>query len=332
VLVKKQRPKPKPKAKTNANTPVAENPVQRSLNLPSQEQIVVTQQKEAAIRAANFAVPKPHASNGNRISQELARLRNQILGVSSEQLPDMTGKPSMSDPKKRKEKAIRTNDLEKRLRRMKQFEKDNEDKYDRNDKLKADFAAGKAEEAELRKQLEELEEEERLSGGADGTIEGGLYDEEISNMMKNVKTFQGVIASDEIGTLRPKPAISFVMNKDPRGAPGSHWVAVYIDTLMGKEVCYYDPLGNPPSESTRSSLKTLINEIDSRNMCKLKINTMKNQNSDSDSCGFQCIRFLKDMIGGMSFKKATGYSPTIKDNSDKFEDKAERLANKFGYV
>ena len=48
VLVKKQRAKPKPKAKTNIPKPptslAPRNPVQRTLNLPSKEQIIATQQ------------------------------------------------------------------------------------------------------------------------------------------------------------------------------------------------------------------------------------------------------------------------------------------------
>mgnify|MGYP003663591253 FL=1 len=374
VLVKKQRAKPKPKAKTNATKPptslAPRNPVQRTLNLPSKEQIIATQQKETAIRAANTPAPKPQTTSNDKLAAELARLRNQILGVSSEKVPESVAKPEKvkrgNEQPEQTQVGIPIKDAISESSKSPQVSYNPIlNKIPKYVLLEPFRAIGPDLLADARKEskadlldalitvyypqivddVEDLTKEEiitylnqltfdksALVGGANGSIEGGLYDDEISQMMKHVKTFQGVIASDEIHTLSPKAAMSFIMNKDPRGAPGSHWVAVYIDTLIDKEVCYYDPLSNPPSESTRSGIKELINKIDSRNMCKLKINTMKNQDSDSDSCGFMCIRFLKDMIKGDSFKKATGYSPTTKDNSDTFEDKAEKLANKFGYI
>ena len=374
VLVKKQRAKPKPKATTNIPKPptslAPRNPVQRTLNLPSKEQIIATQQKEAAIRAANTPAPKPQTTSNDKLAAELARLRNQILGVSSEKVPESVAKPEKvkrgNEQPEQTQVGIPIKDAISESSKSPQVSYNPIlNKIPKYVLLEPFRAIGPDLLADARKEskadlldalitvyypqivddVEDLTKEEiitylnqltfdksALVGGANGSIEGGLYDDEISQMMKHVKTFQGVIASDEIHTLSPKAAMSFIMNKDPRGAPGSHWVAVYIDTLIDKEVCYYDPLSNPPSESTRSGIKELINKIDSRNMCKLKINTMKNQDSDSDSCGFMCIRFLKDMIKGDSFKKATGYSPTTKDNSDTFEDKAEKLANKFGYI
>ena len=374
VLVKKQRAKPKPKATTNIPKPptslAPRNPVQRTLNLPSKEQIIATQQKETAIRAANTPAPKPQTASNDKLAAELARLRNQILGVSSEKVPESVAKPEKvkrgneqpettqvgipikdAISESSKSPQVSYNPILNKIPKyvlLEPFRAIGPDLLaDARKESKADLldALITVYFPQIVDDVEDLTKEEiitylnqltfdksALVGGANGSIEGGLYDDEISQMMKHVKTFQGVIASDEIHTLSPKAAMSFIMNKDPRGAPGSHWVAVYIDTLIDKEVCYYDPLSNPPSESTRSGIKELINKIDSRNMCKLKINTMKNQDSDSDSCGFMCIRFLKDMIKGDSFKKATGYSPTTKDNSDTFEDKAEKLANKFGYI
>jgi len=371
VLVKKQRPKPKKaKAKTEPK-PQAQRPaVQTTLRLPSREQIIATKAKEDAIRVANRPAPKPNTTTTDSLTAELARLRQQILGVSKpmETVPEAVSKPEVVKPepeepqmglpvteaiqKAEKQSPVSYNPLLKKVTKktiLKAYEALGPEFLKDAKKQKKEAlidvlftfypralddidGMSKPEIEEYLRFLSGGDSTFEQGGGANGTIDGGLYDTEISDMMKNVKTFQGVIASDEIDTLTARPAMSFVMNKDPRGAPGSHWVAVYIDTMVGKEVCYYDPLGNPPSEDTRRQLKELMNEINSANMCKFKVNTMKNQKSDTDTCGFMAIRFLKDMIGGKSFKQATGYSDTKKDNSDVMENKAEKLANKFGYI
>jgi hypothetical protein len=371
VLVKKQRPKPKKaKAKTEPK-PQAQRPaVQTTLRLPSREQIIATKAKEDAIRVANRPAPKPNTTTTDSLTAELARLRQQILGVTktTEKVPEAVSKPEVVKPEsKEPQMGLPVTDA------IQKAEKQSPVSYNpllnkvtKKVILKAYEALGPEFLKDAKKQKKEAlidvlftfypralddidgmskpEIEEYLKflsggdstfeqgGGANGTIDGGLYDTEITDMMKNVKSFQGVIASDEIDTMTPRPAMSFVMNKDPRGSPGSHWVAVYIDTMVDKECCYYDPLGNPPSEDTRRQLKELMNKINSTNMCKFKVNTMKNQKSGTDTCGFMAIRFLKDMINGKSFKQATGYSDTKKDNSDVMEDKAEKLANKFGYI
>ena len=371
VKKQRPKPK-KAKTKTETKPqPQAQRPaVQTTLRLPSREQIIATKAKEDAIRVANRPAPKPNTTTTDSLKAELNSLRNQILGVTktTEKVPETVSKPEVVKPeseepqmglpvtdaiqKAEKQSQISYNPLLNKVTKktiLKAYETLGPEflKDAKKQKKEAlidvlftfypdalDDIDGLSK-PEIEEYLKELSPGDSLfeqEGGANGKIDGGLYDTEISDMMKNVKTFQGVIASDEIDTLTARPVMSFIMNKDPRGAPGSHWVAVYIDTMIGKEVCYYDPLGNPPSEDTRRQLKELMNEINSANMCKFKVNTMKNQKSDTDTCGFMAIRFLKDMIGGKSFKQATGYSDTKKDNSDVMENKAEKLANKFGYI
>jgi hypothetical protein len=170
------------------------------------------------------------------------------------------------------------------------------------------------------------------SGEGDGKIEGGMYNDEIEDLMKRHKSFQGAIAADKIPDIKPARAISFVINKDKTGESGSHWCAVYIDSVLDKEVCYYDPLGNPPSAEVVRDLKDLVRRINPKHQLKFKINTMKNQRNDTDTCAFHSMRFIKDMIAGKTFKEATGYCDKHKNNTDHFEEKAVKLANKFGYI
>ena len=170
------------------------------------------------------------------------------------------------------------------------------------------------------------------SGGANGKIEGGMYNDEIEDIMKSHKSFKGAIAADKIPDIQPARAVSFVINKDKTGEPGSHWCGVYLDSVLDKEVCYYDPLGNPPSAEVVRDLKDLVRRINPKHQLKFKINTMKNQRNDTDTCAWQSMRFIKDMIAGKTFKEATGYCDEHKNNTDHFEKKAVKLANKFGYI
>jgi hypothetical protein len=175
--------------------------------------------------------------------------------------------------------------------------------------------------------------EEDIGGEGAGKIEGGLMNTEIDDMMKSTKSFKGSIPADMIHTLPSNKVMNFIINKDKSGQPGSHWCCVYIDTIYDKEICYYDPLGNPPSKEVENDLKELVKRINPRHKLKYKVNTMRNQKNNTDTCGFMCMRFLKDMIRGDSFKKATGYcNKHNKDNSNHFEDKARRLAGKFFYI
>ncbi|GAM17133.1 hypothetical protein SAMD00019534_003080 [Acytostelium subglobosum LB1] len=54
----------------------------------------------------------------------------------------------------------------------------------------------------------------------------GLYDYEIEKLMEpyHKDGFEGVIASDELDTLKPMDRMSFIMNLDKSNQPGSHWV------------------------------------------------------------------------------------------------------------
>lgn len=229
----------------------------------------------------------------------------------------------------------------KEKRQQKAFNK--ADTTDKSKKIGNDIDKTVKEREELNDELDELEDErvvletelkEGTQGGeGNGKIEGGLMNTEINDMMKSTKSFKGSIPADMIYTLPANKVMNWIINKDKSGMPGSHWCAVYIDSVLDKECCYYDPLGNPPSAEVREDLRKLVKRINPKHQLRYKINTMKNQRIDTDSCGFMCMRFIKDMIKGDSFKKATGYCDKHnKDNSDHYEDKSEKLANKFGYI
>ncbi len=43
--------------------------------------------------------------------------------------------------------------------------------------------------------------------------------------------------------------LAFIMNLDNSSQPGSHWIAVHIDTQHGKFIEYYDSLGGKPTKN-----------------------------------------------------------------------------------
>jgi hypothetical protein len=181
-----------------------------------------------------------------------------------------------------------------------------------------------------KRRIEKLDtSEDDQTGGNTGR---GLYDSEITEIMKDDPTFSGVIAANEIGSLPVKPKASFILNLDPRSKPGSHWVCCKIDSKFDKSIMYYDPFGDQPSPLFMKDIKTYIDKLKLPYMLKMKINNVKNQDINSDNCGFHCINFLQKIRKGETFKQATGFKD--QDNSVEMEKEANALAKQkgFGYV
>jgi len=60
--------------------------------------------------------------------------------------------------------------------------------------------------------------------------------------------FDDVYSSD---TLPPRPHEQLVCNLDPAHCPGTHWVAIYVDSDYGE---YFDSIGSTPPDSIRKYL------------------------------------------------------------------------------
>ena len=66
---------------------------------------------------------------------------------------------------------------------------------------------------------------------------------QLTDALRNVKGFRGVFASDTLpDTFRPGE--SLIVNYDPLGRPGSHWVA--MKHAPSGEGLYFDSFGQPP--------------------------------------------------------------------------------------
>lgn len=180
------------------------------------------------------------------------------------------------------------------------------------------------------KKINALKEIIGKQGG--GEEEGGIYDSDINEMMKNSPNYLGTISCDNIKDLKPSKNCSFIYNTDTSDGPGIHWVAVRVDD-DSKSLEHFDPLGDHPNDVANKGLKSLMEKVNSPYMYKYKINTVKNQRDDTDTCGYQCVRFLKDREKGISFVKATHYEePKQQDETEIGEAKANIIKNKFDYI
>lgn len=183
------------------------------------------------------------------------------------------------------------------------------------------------EESLPKKTISDLEEYMRGSGSV-GT---GMSDHELDEIMKDEPYYQKCISIDEIHTLKPEPKMEFIMNKSPSTTEGSHWVACYIDTKDECEVDYYDPLADPPQEEFTRDIKSIIDKLNPDKLLKFKINSVRNQKNSTDTCGIQCVNFLRKRNRGISFKDATGYVEPKIDNSDKYEAEARKIRKQSGF-
>lgn len=100
------------------------------------------------------------------------------------------------------------------------------------------------------------------------------------------KDVQGVYAVDAlpIGQLEKYPC-GFIVNTDPSGMPGKHWVAIYFDAYKTGE--FFDSYGKRP-EYYNTMFLTFLR----RNALFYRYNNKKLQNDYSNVCGHYCVYFL----------------------------------------
>jgi hypothetical protein len=160
-------------------------------------------------------------------------------------------------------------------------------------------------------------------------LDRGLSTDEIDNMMRGTQGYLGTYPADFMKFLPKKlpKVFSFVMNTDPSGKPGKHWVAVRVDTMDENAVEYYDSFAEQPSKRFMKQLKSLINKLDVPVYLKLKINKIKEQDTSTNNCGWFAMSFIINRNLGMPFRECTGYDDSVAGEGD-----IDKLKNKFGYV
>ena len=120
----------------------------------------------------------------------------------------------------------------------------------------------------------------------------------INRKLKNVKNYLGTFALDELNEIKINSLPSFfIINLDHRKyGEGTHWIAigVYRKTLF---IC--DSLGGlKPDDSFPTELVNFLNALLARRKLEM---TKQLQPSESDTCGFYCVTFVKEMAKTNNF-------------------------------
>lgn len=107
-----------------------------------------------------------------------------------------------------------------------------------------------------------------------------MYADKILEKMKYLKSFKGCFPLDQLPHISTFPS-SLIINLDPSNMPGSHWVAIYIDT--SKHASYFDSFGQRPPTEIVKWLKQ-FNSFSWNKKCF--------QNLLSKSCGYYTIYYI----------------------------------------
>ena len=146
------------------------------------------------------------------------------------------------------------------------------------------------------------------------SLPNGLNELQLNNMMDDEPRFLQTIAADEIPDLADAAHtisqdfddFGFIVNLDKRNEDErQHWCAVYCDPDVEKVAYFYDPFGEPPTQTIANGLKLLIKRLKLPYYLSFKYNTTKNQNLNSNRCGVHCMKFLRDMFDGKTAEDAT---------------------------
>ena len=96
--------------------------------------------------------------------------------------------------------------------------------------------------------------------------------------------------------------IGVVFNLDKHDKPGSHWVAVYIDTKK-KEIYFFCSYGSNPNRQTNKFCKNVQKQAKKLNEDYIiKINKTAHQTGEGE-CGLYCIYLIINLLKGKSFDK-----------------------------
>jgi Ulp1 family protease len=115
----------------------------------------------------------------------------------------------------------------------------------------------------------------------------------------------------------------FIMNTEKHNVNVGHWVAVVVigssrlaeqprprgnPERGGDTIEYFDPLAQSPPPAFIKEIKKLVSKhFGKGKIYQLKINYVKSQNNNTNTCGFHACKFLKDRFEGQNWKQATKF-------------------------
>jgi len=129
----------------------------------------------------------------------------------------------------------------------------------------------------------------------------GLYSNQIEQILKHKKDFNGVFMRDELPKVLKKGW--YVMNMDTSNHNGTHWICFKYDPKLTE---YYDALSGPPPI-----------EVMQRTKGQIVYNKDQIQNEKSTACGWFCISLiLSDNHKGTSVARFQKYLEHFSNNTE----------------
>lgn len=119
--------------------------------------------------------------------------------------------------------------------------------------------------------------------------------------------------------------LGIVFNLDKHDRPGSHWVAVYIDTIE-KKIIFFDSYGDNPPSRIMNFCRNVKKQAKKLNLnYKIIINKKRHQYKDGQ-CGMYSMYFIISLLTGIKFDVFN--KNTIKDKKMcKFRKKYFNIPN-----
>ena len=105
------------------------------------------------------------------------------------------------------------------------------------------------------------------------------------------KYYSGCFPCDRIPRLKVFPHC-MIVNTDPEGCQGSHWIAIYVPSFHTAE--YYDSLGDWPAPSHIHEFLSLFKTV--------VFNPIALQSDRASTCGMHAIYFLHNRCSGLSLE------------------------------
>ena len=246
------------------------------------------------------------------VQNDPAGLREMILSITAYNMLD-----DLDDPEKY-EMMDFYNELDKRIER------------NRQDDTMQPVNTGKMEEDDDVSIDPEDNEYETYQDGMGKSRTGGLNTIDLMELSKRFlpdKKVQ-VIPRDHISKIEISPLgeAYVIMNTDPANKPGEHWIAIYISIKRYRSVEIYDSLAEPLPEGLIDDLKKRLKKHRlPEYLLKLKVNEVKDQDSNAATCGLFSLAFLIDRSNNIDFKEASNYSKNLNGNDNIVKDR-------FGYI
>ena len=103
----------------------------------------------------------------------------------------------------------------------------------------------------------------------------------------------GVFAADQLPTRVPSTPCGCIVNTDNSSQPGTHWLALFIQT---DTVECFDSYGQPPG----SYNPLLTRWIQQQHVRNVRVNSTRLQSDFSNVCGLYCVYFLHERLLGQN--------------------------------